>query len=117
MKHARKSQKKSFESTLNTALFFTLAPLWVLGEGVLRCIATALRGLAHQSRREVVRSDKFVEQYDNIIKSWVTWIMRAIYPGDPPWVESCCICDRKGRVSWFAGPTGLSKLHASTNVS
>ena len=63
---------------------FTLTPLWVLGEGVLRCIATALRGLGHQSRREVVKSDKFVEQYDNIIKSWVTWIMRAIYPGDPP---------------------------------
>ena len=36
----------------------------MLGEGVLRCIATALRGLGHQSRREVVRSDKFVEQYD-----------------------------------------------------
>ena len=45
-------------------------------------------GLGHQSRREVVRSDKFVEQYDTIIKSWVTWIMRAIYPGDPPWIES-----------------------------
>ena len=87
MKHARQSQKK-VESTLNTALIFTLAPLWVLGEGVLRCIATTLRGLGHQSRREMVRSDKFVEQYDNIIKSWVTWITRAIYSGDPSWVES-----------------------------
>ena len=35
----------------------------MLGEGVLCFIATALRGLGHQSRREVVRSDKFVEQY------------------------------------------------------
>ena len=70
------------------ALLFALTPLWVLGEGVLRCVATALRGLGHQSRREVVRSDKFVEQYGTIIKSWVTWIMRAIYPGDPPWIES-----------------------------
>jgi hypothetical protein len=59
---------KKIESTLNTALIFTLAPLWVLGEGVLCCIATALRGLGHQCRREMVRSDKFVEQYDNIIK-------------------------------------------------
>ena len=42
----------------------------MLGEGVLRCIATALRGLDHQSRREVVRSrisDKFAEQYGNIM--------------------------------------------------
>ena len=87
MKHARK-KKKSFESTQITALLFALTPLWVLGEGVLRCVATALRGLGHQSRREVVRSDKFVEQHVTIIKSWVTWIMRAIYPGDPSWVES-----------------------------
>ncbi len=62
-KHARK-KKKSFERTQITALLFALTPRWVLGEGVLRCIATALRGLGHQSRREVVvRSDKFVEQY------------------------------------------------------
>ena len=67
MKHARQSQKK-IESTLNTALIFTLAPFWVLGEGVLCCIATALRGLGHQCRREMVRSDKFAEQYGNIIK-------------------------------------------------
>ena len=33
----------------------------------------------------MVRADKFVEQYGSIIKSWVTWVMRAIYPGDPPW--------------------------------
>ena len=68
-------------------LFFTLAPHWVLGEGVLCRIATALRGLGHQCRREMVRSDKFVEQCDNIIKACVTWIMRAIYPGVPPWDE------------------------------
>ena len=50
-------------------LLLTLNPLWVSGEGVLRCIATALRGLGHQFRREMVRSsDKFVEQqYGNII--------------------------------------------------
>ena len=55
---------------MNTALIFTLAPLWVLGEGVLCCIATALRGLGVTSAvaREMVRSDKFVEQYANIIK-------------------------------------------------
>jgi hypothetical protein len=35
---------------------------------ILCCIATALRGLGHQCRREMVRSDKFVEQYGNIIK-------------------------------------------------
>ena len=74
------------------ALLFTLTPLWVLGEGGLRCIATALRELGHQCRREMVhemvRSDKFVEQYDNITKSWVAWVMCAICPGDPPWVES-----------------------------
>jgi len=46
--------------TLITALIFTLAPLWVLGEGVLCCIATTLRGLGHQCCREMVRSDKFV---------------------------------------------------------
>ena len=62
-------RQNNFESTLITALTFTLAPPWVLGEGVLCCIATALRGLGHQRRREMVRSDKFVEQYDNIIKS------------------------------------------------
>ena len=68
MKHARKRQN-GFETTNITALNFTLALLWVLREGVLCCIATALRGLGHQCRREMVRSDKFVEQYDNIIKS------------------------------------------------
>ena len=73
---------------VNYRLNFYTNPALGAGGGVLRCIATALRGLGHQSRREMVRSDKFVEQYDNIIKSWVTWIMRAIYPGDPPWVES-----------------------------
>ena len=51
--------KKCSKRTNITPLNFTLAPLWVLGEGVLCCIATALRD---QSRREVVRSDKFVEQ-------------------------------------------------------
>ena len=56
-----KIQKKCFERTQITVLLFTLTPLWVLGEGVLRCIATALRGLGHQCRREMVRSDKFVE--------------------------------------------------------
>ena len=66
MKHARQSHKK-IESTLNTALIFTLAPLWVLGEEVLCCIATALRCLGHQWRREMVRSDKFVEQYSTTI--------------------------------------------------
>ena len=48
--------------------FYTSPTLGVGGEGVLCCIATALRGLGHQCRREMVRSDKFVEQYDNIIK-------------------------------------------------
>ena len=38
----------------------------MLGEGVLRCIATALRGLGHQSRREMVRSDKFAEQFSSL---------------------------------------------------
>ena len=68
MEHPPKKQK-SFESKLITALIFTLAPLWVLREGVLCCIATALRGMGHQCRREMVRPDKFVEQYGNIIKS------------------------------------------------
>ena len=49
-----------------TALNFTLAPLWVLGEGVLCCISTALRGLGHQRRREMVRSDKFAEPFELI---------------------------------------------------
>ena len=87
MKHARKRQK-CFERTNITAPNFALARLWVLGKGVLCCISTALRGLGHQRRREMVRSDKFYEQYDNIMKSWVTWVLRAIYFGDPPWVES-----------------------------
>ena len=88
MKHARK-KKKRFRKNVNYGVTFCTNPAVGVGGGVLRCIATALRGLGHQSRREVVRSDdKFVEQYDNIIKSWVTWIMRAIYPGDPPWVGS-----------------------------
>ena len=69
-------------------LFFTLAPLWELGEGALCCIATALRGLGHQRRREMERSNKFVEQFDNVMKFWVTWVLRVIYSGDPPWVES-----------------------------
>ena len=80
--------KKCFERTNITALNFTLAPLWVLGEGVLCCISNPLRGLGHQRRREMVRSDKFAEQFDNVMKSWVTWVLRAIWPGDPPWVES-----------------------------
>ena len=88
MKRARKRQKKCFERTNITALNFTLAPLWVLGEGVLCCISTALRGLGHQRRREMVRSDKFAEPFGNVMKSWVTWVLRAIYSGDPPWVES-----------------------------
>ena len=88
MRHARK-KKKGFERTQITALLFALTPLWVLGEGVLRCIATAsLRGLGYQCRREMVRSDKFVEYFGNVMKSWVTWVLRAIWPGDPPWVES-----------------------------
>ena len=65
-----------------------LAFLAGAGEGVLCCIATALRGLGHQCRREMVRSDKFVEQCDSTIKSWITWMFRAIYPGVPPWDES-----------------------------
>ena len=68
MEHHQKN-KKSFESTLITAIIFTLAPLWVLGEGVLCCIATAFRGMGHQCRREMLMSYKFVEQYDNVIKS------------------------------------------------
>ena len=68
MKHARKRQKL-FRKNQYHSPNFTLALLWVLGEGVLCCIATALRGLGHQFRREMVRSDKFVEQYGNIIKS------------------------------------------------
>ena len=35
------------------------SPTLGVGEGVLCCIATALRGLGHQCRREMVRSDKF----------------------------------------------------------
>ena len=62
-------RQNNFESTFITALTFTLAPPWVLGEGVLCCIATAFRGMGHQCRREMLMSDKFVEQYDNIIKS------------------------------------------------
>ena len=80
--------KKCFERTNITALKATLAPLWVLWEGVLCCISTALRGLGHQRRREMVRPDKFAEQYGNAMKSWVTWVLRAIWPGGPPWVES-----------------------------
>ena len=34
------------------------------------------------------QTERFQTGPDNIIKSCVTWIMRAIYPGDPPWVES-----------------------------
>ena len=75
--------KKCFERTNITTLNSTLAPLWVLGEGVLCCIATALRGLGHQRRREVVRSDKFVEPFGNAMKSWVTWVLRSIRHVDP----------------------------------
>ena len=81
-------RQNNFESTLITALTFTLAPPWVLGEGVLCCIATALRGLGHQRRREMDRPNKFVEQFDNVMEFWVTWVLRVIYSGDPPWVES-----------------------------
>ena len=88
MAHARKSQKNCFATTHITPLNFTLAPLWVLGEGVLCCIATALRGLGRQRRREMERSNKFVEQFDNVMKFWVTWVLRVIYSGDPSWVES-----------------------------
>jgi hypothetical protein len=70
--------KKCFERTNITTLNSTLAPLWVQGEEVLCCIATALRGLGHQRRRKVVRSDKFVEPFDNVMKSWVTWVLRSI---------------------------------------
>ena len=48
----------------------------MLGEGVLCCIATALRGVGHQCCREMMRSDKFVNSttISYIIKPWVTWI-------------------------------------------
>ena len=83
----KKAQTDSKERKLRS-YFFTQTSLWVLEEGVLRCIATAaLRGLGHQWRHGTVRSDKFVEQYGNIIKLWIAWIMRAIFRGDPPWVE------------------------------
>ena len=65
MGRARKRQKKGFERTNITALKATLAPLWVLWEGVLCYISTALRGLGHQRRREMVRSDKFAEPFGN----------------------------------------------------
>ena len=42
-------------------LIFYTNPALGVGGGGLRCIATALRGLGHQCRREMVRSDKFVE--------------------------------------------------------
>ena len=66
-----------------TALSCTLTSLWVLGEGGLCCIATALRGLGHQRRREMVRSDKFVGPFANVMKSWVTWVLRSIWPDVP----------------------------------
>ena len=72
--------KPSNITTLNS----TLAPLWVQGEEALCCIATALRGLGHQPRRKVVRSDKFVEPFDNVMKSWVTWVLRSFRHDDPP---------------------------------
>ena len=75
--------KKCFERTNITTLNSTLAPLWVQGGEVLCCIATALRGLGHQRRRKVVRSDKFVEPFDNVMKSWVTWVLRSIRHDDP----------------------------------
>ena len=43
----------------------------------------ALRGLGHQRRRKVVRSDKFVEPFDNVMKLWVTWVLRSIRHVDP----------------------------------
>ena len=81
--NTRVKRKKCFERTYITVLLFTLTPLWVLGEGVLCCIATALRGLGHQRRREMVRSDKFVEPFVNVMKSWVTWVLRSIWPDLP----------------------------------
>ena len=81
--NARVKSKNSCERTNITALNFTLAPLWVLGEGGLCCIATALRGLGHQRRREMMRSDKFVEPFGNVMKPFVTWVLRSIWPDDP----------------------------------
>ena len=70
--------KRCSERTNITTLNSTLAPLWVQGEEVLCYIATALRGLGHQRRRKVVRSDKLVEPFGNVMKSWVTWVLRSI---------------------------------------
>ena len=83
VEHARKKTKSGFERTHITVLLFTLTPLWVLGEGGLCCIATALRRLGHQRRREMVRSDKFVGPFTNVMKSWVTWGLRSIWPDVP----------------------------------
>ena len=95
---ARSRQSSSAIVTIRHDLscHVTIWPFWVAisaprvhqGGDTLRCIATALRGLGHQCRREMVRSVEFVEQYDSTIKSWVAWVMCAICPGDPTRVES-----------------------------
>ena len=79
-----RAEKAFFSERTNiTTLNSTLAPLCVQGEEVLCCIATALRGLGHQRRRKVVRSDKFVEPFGNVMKSWVTWVLRSIRHDGP----------------------------------
>ena len=64
MKHARKKATKKRFGKMNIIYgpnSHTSPTLGVggLGEGVLCCITTALRGLGHQCCREMVRSDKF----------------------------------------------------------
>ena len=85
---ASEKRQNNFESTLITALTFTLAPPWVLGKRFLCWVATVLRWLSHKCCREMVRSDKFDKEFDNVIESWVTWVSRTVCPGDPPRVES-----------------------------
>jgi len=70
--NARVKSKKMFRSDINYGPNFYTSPTLGVGGGVLCCIATALRGLGHRFRREMARSDKFVEQCDDIIKSWIT---------------------------------------------
>ena len=71
IERARQKQKM-FRSDINYGPNFYTSPTLGVGGGVLCCIATALRGLGHRFRREMARSDKFVEQCDDIIKSWIT---------------------------------------------
>ena len=71
MKHARK-KKGGVRSNINYGPnFYTSPNLGVGGGGVLCCIVTALRGLGHQCRREMVRSDKFAEPYTEF-KPWTS---------------------------------------------